>query len=83
MKEKNKYQGTKFSIEFLKHPSDVKTQQYVPNGAEVTVHYTGYLQGGKSVFDSSVKRKKPFVFVVGARKVIKGWDLAVQHMKIG
>lgn len=52
------------------------------HGKEVTVHYTGWLTNGKK-FDSSVDRKKPFKFKLGAKQVIKGWDQGVQGMKIG
>jgi len=44
----------------------------VPNGAQVTVHYTGRLLDGTE-FDSSVKRQ-PFKFKLGAGQVIKCWD---------
>lgn len=46
----------------------------------VRVHYTGTLTDG-SVFDSSVKRGEPAEFVVGG--VIKGWQMALQKMKVG
>jgi len=51
-------------------------------GGEVEVHYTGYLTDG-AVFDSSVPRKRPFGFELGAGRVIKGWDEGVVGMKVG
>ena len=55
-------------------------------GNEVTVHYTGWLwensaQGTK--FDSSKDRNDPFVFSLGRRNVIAGWDEGVQGMQVG
>ncbi|MGY8903599.1 MAG: FKBP-type peptidyl-prolyl cis-trans isomerase [Burkholderiales bacterium] len=55
-------------------------------GQHVTVHYTGWLynngaQGAK--FDSSVDRRSPFDFSLGAGMVIKGWDEGVQGMQVG
>jgi FKBP-type peptidyl-prolyl cis-trans isomerase len=51
-------------------------------GQTVTVHYTGWLTSG-SKFDSSVDRKQPFNFKLGAGEVIKGWDQGVAGMKVG
>ncbi|MEO5701514.1 MAG: FKBP-type peptidyl-prolyl cis-trans isomerase [Casimicrobiaceae bacterium] len=58
-------------------------------GKAVLVHYTGWLydenapdhHGAK--FDSSVDRGQPFGFVLGAGRVIKGWDEGVAGMKVG
>lgn len=58
-------------------------------GKAVIVHYTGWLydpaapDGHGAKFDSSVDRKVPFGFTVGAGKVIKGWDEGVVGMKVG
>ena len=74
-------------------PSGLKyTDQKVGTGAEavkgasVEVHYTGWLytdgkKGNK--FDSSLDRKEPFPFQLGAKQVIAGWDEGVQGMKVG
>jgi FKBP-type peptidyl-prolyl cis-trans isomerase FkpA len=59
-------------------------------GSNVVVHYTGWLyrplgknwHGNK--FDSSRDPgREPFVFPLGAGKVIKGWDQGVAGMKVG
>jgi FKBP-type peptidyl-prolyl cis-trans isomerase len=51
-------------------------------GQQVRVHYTGWLANGTK-FDSSVDRGQPFVFPLGAGRVIKGWDEGVAGMKVG
>lgn len=51
-------------------------------GDSVVVHYTGKLTNGV-VFDSSHNRGDPFTFVLGAGRVIKGWDEGVVGMKVG
>ena len=52
------------------------------SGDKVAVHYTGWLLGGDK-FDSSLDRDQKFVFQLGARQVIRGWDEGVQGMKVG
>jgi FKBP-type peptidyl-prolyl cis-trans isomerase len=52
------------------------------SGANVTVHYTGWLTDGTK-FDSSVDRGTPFVFPLGAGRVIAGWDEGVSGMLVG
>jgi len=51
-------------------------------GDRVQVHYTGWLLDGTK-FDSSVDRGQPFVFPLGAGRVIRGWDEGVAGMKPG
>lgn len=55
-------------------------------GSTVRVQYTGWLyEKGKrgKMFDSSIPRKQPFEFPLGAGRVIKGWDEGVAGMKVG
>ncbi len=58
-------------------------------GKTVIVHYTGWLydpsvpDGHGTKFDSSLDRKSPFGFMLGAGRVIKGWDEGVAGMKVG
>jgi FKBP-type peptidyl-prolyl cis-trans isomerase len=51
-------------------------------GDTVIVHYTGLLTSGK-MFDSSLDRGEPLSFQLGAGKVIKGWDEALQKLRVG
>ena len=60
----------------------VGTGRQAELGDTATVHYIGWLADGKK-FDSSVDRKEPFSFRVGAGQVIKGWDEGVGTMKVG
>jgi len=58
------------------------TGQGAESGDQVTVHYVGVLEDGTK-FDSSLDRGQPFTFVLGAGRVIRGWDLGVDGMKVG
>lgn len=58
-------------------------------GTDVTVHYTGWLYDEKAAdkhgakFDSSVDRGEPLTFLLGAGRVIRGWDEGVAGMRVG
>lgn len=58
-------------------------------GSQVEVHYTGWLYNPKAYslhgakFDSSIDAGTPFIFQLGGRQVIKGWDMGVMGMKVG
>jgi FKBP-type peptidyl-prolyl cis-trans isomerase FkpA len=60
----------------------VGTGEFASAGQKVTVHYTGWLTDGTK-FDSSKDRNDPFVFPLGKRNVIAGWDEGVQGMRVG
>ncbi len=71
--------------------NDVKlgTGKEAYTGANVLVHYTGWLfksmalkQHGRK-FDSSRDRGDPLDFQLGVGRVIKGWDQGVIGMKVG
>jgi FKBP-type peptidyl-prolyl cis-trans isomerase FkpA len=75
--------------ELVKTDTLVGTGRQAEKGKAVSVHYTGWLydpaapgQKGKK-FDSSLDRKVPFGFILGAGKVIKGWEEGVVGMKEG
>ncbi|HTN93667.1 MAG TPA: FKBP-type peptidyl-prolyl cis-trans isomerase [Gallionella sp.] len=71
--------------------TDVKLGQgtLAEPGKNVTVQYTGWLYDAAAPdhhgrkFDSSRDRNEPFVFPLGAGRVIAGWDQGVAGMKVG
>ena len=75
--------------ELQKNDTVVGTGREAEPGFNVTVHYTGWLFDAKAAdkkgakFDSSVDRKEPFKFDLGAGQVIQGWDEGFAGMKIG
>jgi FKBP-type peptidyl-prolyl cis-trans isomerase len=65
------------------------TGEGISAGQQAVVHYTGWLYDpsasdhkGKQ-FDSSRDKGRPFRFVIGAGRVIKGWEEGVQGMQPG
>ena len=58
-----------------------------PRTGDICVmHYTGWLyqNGAKGAkFDSSRDSGRPFDFIIGKGKVIRGWDEGVATMKVG
>lgn len=51
-------------------------------GKRLTVHYIGTFEDGR-MFDSSYTRDAPFLFTLGARQVIQGWDEGLVGMRVG
>ncbi len=54
----------------------------ISKGALIQCHYEGFLEDGTK-FDSSLDRGQPLQFVIGAGRVIKGWDVGLMGMKVG
>lgn len=58
-------------------------------GMDVRVHYTGWLYDEKAPdrhgpqFDSSRERGEPIAFLLGAGRVIRGWDDGLAGMRVG
>lgn len=65
------------------------TGDAVVNGNLVEVHYTGWLYNHKAwnlkgaQFDTSRDSGTPLQVMVGARQVIRGWDMGLLGMKVG
>jgi FKBP-type peptidyl-prolyl cis-trans isomerase len=51
-------------------------------GALIVCNYEGFLEDGTK-FDSSLDHGRPFQFVLGSGRVIKGWDQGLMGMKEG
>jgi FKBP-type peptidyl-prolyl cis-trans isomerase FkpA len=75
--------------ELQKIDTQVGTGREAEPGFNISVHYTGWLYDATAAdkkgkkFDSSLDRKQPFDFALGAGQVIQGWDEGFAGMKIG
>jgi FKBP-type peptidyl-prolyl cis-trans isomerase FkpA len=75
--------------ELIKTDVKLGTGAVATAGKNVSVHYTGWLYDPAAMdhhgkkFDSSRDRNEPFEFPLGGGRVIKGWDVGVEGMKIG
>jgi FKBP-type peptidyl-prolyl cis-trans isomerase FkpA len=82
-------QGASKVTELIKKDTKIGTGEEAVIGKAVEVHYTGWLYDPNaadkkgSKFDSSRNRGAPFTFLLGAGRVIKGWDKGVAGMKVG
>ena len=76
-------------VELVKTDLAVGESAPIAAGQTAVVHYTGWLydpsapQHRGTKFDSSRDKGQPFRFVVGAGRVIKGWDDGVAGMTVG
>lgn len=61
---------------------EIGSGKQTEKGALLIAQYEGFLEDGTK-FDSSYDRGKPFQFVFGTGRVIKGWDLGLIGMKEG
>jgi len=61
----------------------------IKNNHRVAVHYTGWIYDDSAVdkkgekFDSSHQRSRPFIFSIGNKDVIAGWEQGLMGMKVG
>jgi len=61
----------------------VECSRRTQRGDVISVHYRGTLLSDGTEFDASYNRGAPFSFVLGAHRVILGWDHGLLDMCIG
>jgi len=66
----------------IKEDLVIGTGEIAALGNDVLVHYVGRMANGVQ-FDSSLARRDPLDFSLGAGDVIRGWDEGIQGMKVG
>lgn len=71
-----------FPIELKIEDTVVGTGKEAIKGALLICHYKGFLEDGTK-FDSSHDHGRPFQFVIGSGRVIKGWDQGLMGMREG
>lgn len=86
--QKGKIFGIGKTEDQLKHP-ELKIKDLIKGkgkkaekGKKITVHYIGKLEDGK-VFDNTYEKERPFSFVLGKGRVIKGWEIGIEGMREG
>ena len=53
------------------------------SGDYLSVHYNGTLYSNGKDFDSSILREEPFVFQIGRKQTIEGWEKGLLNMCVG
>lgn len=69
-------------VELIIEDIEIGSGKETQKGALLVVEYTGKLTDG-TVFDASKNKGRPFEFVFGTGRVIKGWDQGLVGMKAG
>lgn len=75
--------GVSAPTELVAQPLIKGTGAVVESGQAITVHYTGWQLSDGTQFDSSWDRGTPYPTVIGAGKVIAGWDQAIVGQQVG
>ncbi|MCG7427345.1 FKBP-type peptidyl-prolyl cis-trans isomerase [Helcobacillus sp. ACRRO] len=73
----------KAPTELVAEPTIVGTGEKAAKGDTLVMHYTGWDWETGEKFDSSWDRGEPFVFPLGAGRVIPGWDNGLEGAAAG